>query len=106
MFQKIFMSSFVWFELIDIYLSIKLLPVFLAFGNQFRICSHAPTRKSIHKLVENARDFTDWAQEYGYDPDSRRAERTFNTVKRQSKGLRRLVGHAAFNELLWETERL
>ena len=30
--------------------------------------------------VDNARDFEDWCSEYGYDTDSRTAERTYNAT--------------------------
>jgi hypothetical protein len=55
---------------------------------------------------ENARDFADWCSEYGYDTDSRRAERTFRAVERQAKRLRSVLGESAYNTLLWDTERL
>jgi hypothetical protein len=56
--------------------------------------------------VENAQSFDDWCSEYGYDTDSRKALRTFNTCKRQGERLRRFLGVSAYNDLLWETERL
>lgn len=43
--------------------------------------------------VENARgSFEEWAGEYGYDPDSRRAEELFRAVTRQTDLLRVLLG--------------
>ena len=58
--------------------------------------------------VENARDFWDWAEEYGYlggtGEDARKAERTYKACVRQSEGLKELVG-AAYDDLLWKTER-
>lgn len=55
--------------------------------------------------VENARDFTDWCAEYGYDPDSRRAERIWKACQRQAKQLRTLLGStAAYESLLWKTD--
>jgi hypothetical protein len=54
---------------------------------------------------ENAREFEDWASEYGYDTDSRSAEKTFNAVKEQAEQLKSLLGEAAYKELLWKTER-
>ena len=42
---------------------------------------------------ENSRDFTDWANEYGYDPDSRRAEKIYNAVKIQSAKLEKFAGN-------------
>lgn len=54
---------------------------------------------------ENARGgFEDWCDEYGYDTDSRRAERTYNAVERQSKRLRQLLGDERYNLLLWHTD--
>src|SRR5258708_729718 len=54
----------------------------------------------------NARDFDDWASEYGYDADSRRAEKTFTAVGQQVADLRRLLGQPALEELAFKTERL
>jgi hypothetical protein len=58
-------------------------------------------RANIHEDVT----FDNWASEYGYDTDSRKAEKTFRTVKRQAEQLKRTLGEAAYKELLWETER-
>ena len=55
--------------------------------------------------AENAGSFEEWAGEYGYDTDSRQAERTYHTIERQAAGLKRLVGEDAYRELLWGTER-
>ena len=55
---------------------------------------------------ENAPDFADWASEYGYDTDSRKAEKTFRTIKRHSEQLKRTIGAEAYEELLCNTERL
>lgn len=55
---------------------------------------------------ENARSFEDWASEYGYHPDSRKAERTYRAVERQANGLKRLLGAEVYGVLLWKTERL
>jgi len=56
--------------------------------------------------VENARDFEDWAADYGYDPDSRTAEKIFKTCKLQSVKLRRLFGDDLYDQLINDTERL
>jgi hypothetical protein len=50
--------------------------------------------------------FVSWAVEYGYDGDSRKAERTFKAIKRQAEQLKRTIGEDAYQELLWNTERL
>lgn len=55
----------------------------------------------------NARGFEDWASEYGYDPDSRKAEATYRAVEAEANALRKLLGsEAAFQTLLFDTERL
>lgn len=55
--------------------------------------------------VENAKDFEDWCGEYGYDTDSRKAERTYRAVVKQTDALKQWLGEAAYQELLWEVER-
>lgn len=37
-------------------------------------------------------DFETWASDLGFDPDSRKAERTYRTVVRQTKRLRAFLG--------------
>jgi hypothetical protein len=54
--------------------------------------------------IENARNFEDWAAEYGYDTDSRKAERTFKTCEAQAAKLRAFLGDG-YEELLWKCER-
>ena len=54
--------------------------------------------------VHGGRDFEDWAHEYGYDPDSRKAERTYQAACRQTQELRRFLGECAYGELLFEVE--
>lgn len=56
--------------------------------------------------IENARSFEDWCGDYGYDTDSRAAEKTFKTCEHQAKRLRTLLGDSAYTTLLWNTERL
>lgn len=59
--------------------------------------------------IENAQgDFASWASEYGFDTDSRKAERTFRACQRQAQKLERMLsgqGDDAFNTLLFNTER-
>lgn len=50
--------------------------------------------------------FDDWAEEMGYDTDSRKAERTYNAIVEQTVSLRNMLGEDAFNELVWTTDRL
>jgi len=56
--------------------------------------------------VDNAKDFEDWASEYGYDTDSRKAERIYDVCKAQAQELKDLLGGKAYAQLLYETERL
>lgn len=51
----------------------------------------------------NARSFEDWCGEYGYDTDSRKAERTFKIIGKQADALRRLLADD-HDRLLWHTE--
>lgn len=55
---------------------------------------------------ENAQSFEDWCAEYGYDTDSRKAFRTYSTIRRQANKLRAMLGDANYETLLWKTERL
>jgi hypothetical protein len=48
--------------------------------------------------------FEDWAANYGYDTDSRKAERTYNAVRKQTARLRQFLGDKY--EPLLEVERL
>lgn len=55
---------------------------------------------------ENAGDFESWCSEYGYDADSRKAERTYKAVEKQVAALRRFLGaESTYKTLLWGTER-
>lgn len=55
---------------------------------------------------DNARSFEDWAEEYGYDTDSRKAERIYKEVGKNAKKLKGFLGPEAYEELLWHTERM
>lgn len=41
---------------------------------------------------DNAQGFADWAAEYGYDADSRKAENVFRAVEKQAARLRVFLG--------------
>ena len=56
--------------------------------------------------VDNAQSFEDWASEYGYDTDSRKAECTYRICEKQAQELKALLGRDAYNQLLYGTERL
>ncbi|KKM83615.1 hypothetical protein LCGC14_1307650 [marine sediment metagenome] len=55
---------------------------------------------------ENAEGFEDWASEYGYDIDSREAEKTYCAVRKQTAKLAKFLATEQYNTLLWETESL
>jgi hypothetical protein len=58
--------------------------------------------------VASAANFEDWARDMGWDPDSRRAEKTFRTIERQTERLKRFLDddQGALEKLFWNTERL
>lgn len=56
---------------------------------------------------ENARGFEDFAGDFGYDTDSRKAERMYLECGETAKRLRFFLGgHEAFDQLLYRVERL
>lgn len=55
---------------------------------------------------DNARSFEDWASDYGYDTDSRKAYGIYQTIAEQAKKLRHFLGDEAYRELLNDTESL
>lgn len=55
---------------------------------------------------ENARSFSEWCSEYGYDVDSRKAEHIYKTVARQTAKLRALLGQDNYETLLCNVERM
>ena len=55
--------------------------------------------------IENARGFEDWCGEYGYDTDSRKAERIYNACLSQYEQLTYWLGSELAQELMFETER-
>lgn len=56
--------------------------------------------------VDNARSFEEWAVEYGYDTDSRKAEKIYKTCEKQAKKLESFLGTERYQELLYNTESL
>lgn len=55
--------------------------------------------------VDSAGRFEDWADELGFDSDSRRAESIYDTCRAQAHKLRDFLGGDVFESLLYETER-
>lgn len=56
--------------------------------------------------IDNTTSFEDWCADYGYDTDSRKAERTFRVCERQAQKLRAFIGDNDYETLLYDTERL
>lgn len=56
--------------------------------------------------VHNSPKFEDWCAEYGYDTDSRKAERIHKVCERQAQKLYAFLGPNDFDVLLFNTERL
>ncbi len=55
--------------------------------------------------IDNARSFEDWCSEYGYDTDSRKAEKTFKVCERQAQKLKTFLPSGEYEMLLWHVER-
>ena len=55
---------------------------------------------------ENSNSFEDWANDYGYDIDLRRAETIYHNVKAVSLNMKNFLGKEAYETLLWEPERM
>lgn len=51
---------------------------------------------------ENAGSFEDWAQEFGWDTDSRKAEKCYRATKRQSEQLKRALGADNYAYLIFD----
>jgi hypothetical protein len=74
--------------------------------------NHEPELKSVldslasdASLIEDSRDFEDFARELGYDPDSRKAERSYDVTRKQTDRFKRFLGAEAFEQLLFHVER-
>lgn len=55
---------------------------------------------------EEVQTFEEWADNYGYDSDSRKAKATFDNIERQSAELRSFLGEDAYQNLLFEVSAL
>lgn len=53
--------------------------------------------------VENARDYWDWAEEYGMEP-SRENHNSYQATVEQTENLRSWLGHDAFEQLVWNVD--
>jgi len=50
--------------------------------------------------IEDARNFEEWASEFGFDTDSRKAERTYNACRDEAQTWRTFLGLQRYGELL------
>ena len=70
----------------------------LYFSQGYGISGEPTAQSVINCLIsdaigfENSRGFEDWAGEYGYDTDSRKAEAIYKTIERQAKKLKQFLG--------------
>lgn len=55
---------------------------------------------------DNARDFEDFANDFGYSTDSRKAEALYLACGEQAKKLRFFLGRELYDDLLWKVESL
>jgi hypothetical protein len=55
---------------------------------------------------ESARDFPDWASDFGYSDDSIKAEATWDAIEEGARDLRRLLGLDSYRQLIEDIERL
>ena len=74
-------------------------------GKEPKVASVLDCLASDASSIENARGFEDWASDFGYDTDSRKAEKTYRTCEHQAKRLRSFLGDDLYDQLLWHTER-
>lgn len=74
-------------------------------GKQPKVADVLDCLSSDASSVEG-NDFDSWASDLGFDADSRKAKRTYDTCVRQMRALGRFLGPDAYAELLWNTERL
>jgi hypothetical protein len=56
--------------------------------------------------IGNASDFESWCSELGYDPDSRKAEKTYRVTLAQSAKLEAFLGSDLYETLVWNTEAM
>jgi len=54
--------------------------------------------------TESTSDFVEWCSELGFDPDSRKAYKTWEVTRAQSMELEAFLGSELFNELLNDVE--
>jgi hypothetical protein len=56
--------------------------------------------------VDSLGSFEEWAIHLGYDADSRKDEKLYKTIIKQARELKDFLGNGAYQELLFDVERL
>jgi len=54
----------------------------------------------------NNDSFENFCSEFGYDEDSRKAEKLYNTILKQAEKTEKFLGTELFNQLVYDVERL
>lgn len=54
----------------------------------------------------NNNSFEDFCSDFGYDEDSRTAEKTYNTIIKQAEKTEKFLGKELFNQLVYDVEQL
>jgi hypothetical protein len=82
-------------------------PFSMGYGHNGRAPTAADVLNSLALDSSTAdQSFEGWCNEYGYDTDSRSAEKTYRVCVRQREKLLRFLGENAFSTLVYETEGL
>lgn len=78
-------------------------PFFKGYGHG----GEEPTAEEVLKCLildysgwDSANDFEDWASDLGFDTDSRKAERTYKQIEKQSRKLKNFLGQALIDDLM------
>ena len=56
--------------------------------------------------IDNSDSFEGWASYYGYDTDSRKAEKTYQVCLKQAEKLENFLGTENYKTLLYKVDRL
>lgn len=54
--------------------------------------------------VENNPTFEEWAREYGFDEDSRKAEKSYNTTRKIAESLKKFLGDELYQDLVYKMD--
>lgn len=84
---------------------------FVTYFSQGSAATEDPEIKDLlHSLsmdargVEDHQTFEQWAREYGYDEDSRKAEKSYNLTRKIANSLKKFLGDELYKEFLWKMD--